>query len=76
MNWPKKPRTDPLNAHARMDQYEEKISKEFKQIFSRNPALKAVYDFKQRLMKIILTRVYNKRDAMRIIPQFWTQLGP
>ena len=48
----------------------EKSRKNLNRYLAENPALKAVYDFKQRLMKIILTRVYNKRDAMRIIPQF------
>src|SRR5690606_22815293 len=37
---------------------------------SENPALKAVYDFKQKLMKIILTRVYSKKEAAKVIPQF------
>ncbi|MEQ1665115.1 MAG: transposase, partial [Bdellovibrionales bacterium] len=35
-----------------------------------NPALRAVYDFKQNLMKLILSRVYSKRDARKLVPQF------
>jgi|SRR3989338_271691 len=35
-----------------------------------NPALKAVYDFKQMLMKIILTRVSARHQAKKVIPLF------
>ncbi|KHD87849.1 MAG: hypothetical protein OM95_12665 [Bdellovibrio sp. ArHS] len=48
----------------------EKSRRNLNRYLTENPALKAVYDFKQRLMKIILTRVYSRRDAMKIIPQF------
>ncbi len=37
---------------------------------SENPALKAIYDFKQSLMKLILTRVYGKSLAREQVPQF------
>lgn len=34
------------------------------------PALEVVYDFKQTLMKVILSRVYSKEAARRLIPEF------
>ncbi len=33
-----------------------------------NPAIKTVYDFKQQLMRLILSRVSGKSAAMRAIP--------
>lgn len=48
----------------------EKSRKNLYRYLDKNPALKAVYDFKQHLMKIILTRVSNRNAAKKIIPQF------
>jgi transposase len=48
----------------------EKSRKNLYRYLAENPALKAVYDFKQRLMKIILTRVSGRNAAKKIIPQF------
>lgn len=53
----------------------EKSRRNLNRYLSENPALKAVYDFKQKLMKIILTRVYSKRDAAKVIPQFLDAIG-
>jgi len=51
-------------------QMKEKSRKNLERYLTENPALKAVYDFKQHLMKLILTRVYSKSEARRFIPQF------
>jgi len=51
-------------------QMKEKSRKNLERYLTENPALKAVYDFKQHLMKLILTRVYRKSEARRFIPQF------
>ena len=51
-------------------QMKEKSRKNLNRYLSENPALKAVYDFKQALMKIILTRVSGKAAAKREIPKF------
>ena len=48
----------------------DKSRKNLERYLKENPALKAVYDFKQKLMRIILTRVSVKSQAKRIIPQF------
>ncbi len=48
----------------------EKSRKNLERYLSENPALKAVYDFKQHLMKVILTRVSNRKAAKKVIPQF------
>lgn len=37
---------------------------------SENPALQAIYDFKQELMKLVLSRVYSKSQARKIVPRF------
>ena len=51
-------------------QMKEKSRKNLERYLSENPALKAVYDFKQHLMKLILTRVYSKSKARKEIPKF------
>jgi len=51
-------------------QMKEKSRKNLECYLKENPALKAVYDFKQHLMKIILTRVSSKSEARKIIPLF------
>lgn len=51
-------------------QMKEKSRKNLNRYLAENPAIKAVYDFKQALMKIILTRVYGKKAAMEEIPKF------
>lgn len=48
----------------------EKSRGNLNRYLAENPALKAVYDFKQSLMKLILTRVYNKAQARTPITQF------
>lgn len=48
----------------------EKSRRNLNRYLNENPALKAVYDFKQKLMKVILTRVHSKAEAKRVIPQF------
>ena len=48
----------------------EKSRKNLNRYLAENPAIKAVYDFKQALMKIILTRVYGRNAAMEEIPKF------
>ena len=44
-----------------------------------NPCLrngpKAIYDFKQELMRLILTRVYGKAQAAEQIPKFLDAIG-
>jgi transposase len=45
---------------------EVKLRKYLKQ----NPALEAVYDFKQELTRMMLYRVYSKPEAKRMIPKF------
>jgi len=51
-------------------QMKEKSRKNLHRYLKENPALQAVYDFKQGLMKLILTRVYSKAEARRVIPKF------
>lgn len=53
----------------------EKSRRNLNRYLAENPVLKAVYDFKQRLMKIILTRVYSKHEAAKVIPQFLEAIG-
>jgi len=48
----------------------EKSRSNLNRYLAENPAMKAVYDFKQDLMKLILSRVYSKREARKIVPQF------
>ena len=48
----------------------EKSKQNLKRYLKENPVLKAVYDFKQELMKLILTRVYGKSQAREQIPKF------
>jgi transposase len=48
----------------------EKSRKNLERYLSENPAIKAIYDFKQELMKLILTRVYGKNQAREQIPRF------
>ncbi|MEQ1666332.1 MAG: transposase, partial [Bdellovibrionales bacterium] len=45
----------------------EKSRRNLNRYLSENPALRAVYDFKQNLMKLILSRVYSKRDARKLV---------
>ena len=35
-----------------------------------NPAIKAVYEFKQKLMKLILARVHSRREAQPLAERF------
>jgi transposase len=48
----------------------EKSRKNLNRYLAENPAIKAIYDFKQSLMKLVLTRVYGKSMAREQIPQF------
>jgi len=48
----------------------EKSRRNLNRYLAENPALKAVYDFKQELMKLILTRVSGKSQARQQIPKF------
>lgn len=48
----------------------EKSRKNLQRYLKENPAIKSIYDFKQDLMKLILTRVYGKRMAREQIPKF------
>lgn len=48
----------------------ERSRRNLNRYLKENPGLKAVYDFKQNLMKIILTRVYGKSQAREQIPKF------
>ncbi len=48
----------------------EKSRRNLVRYLKENPALKAVYDFKQELMKLILTRVSARHQAKKIIPHF------
>ena len=48
----------------------DKSRKNLERYLKENPATKAVYDFKQELMKLILTRVYGKSAAREQIPKF------
>lgn len=48
----------------------DKSRKNLEYYLAENPAVKAVYDFKQKLMQIILTRVTGKAAARRVIPDF------
>ena len=51
-------------------QMKEKSRKNLERYLSENPALKAVYDFKQSLMKLILTRVSARHQAKPFIKEF------
>ena len=51
-------------------QMKEKSRRNLNRYLNENPAIKAVYDFKQELMKLILTRVYGKSQAREQIPKF------
>ncbi len=51
-------------------QMKEKSRRNLERYLKENPAIKAVYDFKQELMKLILTRVYGKSAAREQIPKF------
>ena len=51
-------------------QMKEKSRKNLEKYLNENPALKAVYDFKQSLMKLILTRAYNRHQAVPKIKEF------
>ncbi len=53
----------------------EKSRRNLNRYLQENPALKAVYDFKQRLMKLILTRVSSRRPAQKQIPKFLDAIG-
>ncbi len=62
----------------RMHQWSEmkdKSRRNLERYLSENPAVKAVYDFKQELMKIILTRVSGKEAAMEAIKKFLDAIG-
>lgn len=48
----------------------EKSRRNLERYLQENPALKAVYDFKQKLMKIILTRAYNKQATRKPLREF------
>ncbi len=37
---------------------------------SENPALKVIYEFKQELMRLILSRVKNKKEAVPLVEQY------
>lgn len=51
-------------------QMKEKSRRNLNRYLNENPAIKAIYDFKQELMKLILTRVYGKSQAREQIPKF------
>ncbi|MFN3454470.1 MAG: ISL3 family transposase, partial [Pseudobdellovibrio sp.] len=51
-------------------QMKEKSRKNLERYLKENPVLKAVYDFKQHLMKLILTRVSSRPAAKKVIPLF------
>ena len=51
-------------------QMKEKSRKNLIRYLDENPALKAVYDFKQSLMKLILTRVSSKHQAKPKVKEF------
>lgn len=57
-----------------MRRHEENLKPEQKiklrDYLRRNPALEIIYDFKQKLMRLILARVYSKSQARALIPQF------
>lgn len=48
----------------------ESSKRNLKRYLDEHPALKVIYDFKQELMKLILTRVYGKSQAREQIPKF------
>lgn len=48
----------------------EKSRKNLNRYLNENPALKAIYDFKQKLMKLILTRVSSKNQAREKVSKF------
>lgn len=51
-------------------QMKEKSRRNLNRYLKENPVVKAIYDFKQELMKLILTRVYGKSQAREQIPKF------
>lgn len=51
-------------------QMKEKSRKNLERYLKENPVLKAVYDFKQHLKKLILTRVSSRPAAKKVIPLF------
>jgi transposase len=48
----------------------EKSRKNLERYLKDNSAIKAIYDFKQELMRLVLTRVYGKTLAREQIPKF------
>ncbi len=48
----------------------DKSRRNLNRYLAENPAIKTVYDFKQQLMRLILSRVSGKSAAMRAISQF------
>jgi transposase len=48
----------------------DKSRRNLNRYLKENPAIKAIYEFKQELMKLILTRVYGKAQAREQIPKF------
>ena len=48
----------------------DKSRKNLERYLKENPAIKVIYDFKQELMRLILTRVYGKSAAREQIPKF------
>ena len=56
-------------------QMKDKSRRNLNRYLKENPAIKAIYDFKQELMKLILTRVYGKSQAREQIPKFLDAIG-
>ncbi len=52
----------------------ESSRENLRRYFAENPAIGAIYDFKQDLMKLILSRVYSKHDAKPLIREFLNKI--
>lgn len=48
----------------------DKSRRNLERYLKENPAIKAIYDFKQELMRLVLTRVYGRKAAREQIPKF------
>lgn len=59
-----------MRRHA-WSEFNPESKKRFENYLNQNPALKTIYDFKQDLMKIILSRVSSREQAKPLVQQFF-----
>lgn len=51
-------------------QFNPKSKERLMKYLDENPAIKVVYEFKQELMKLILSRVHSRREAQPLVERF------